>query len=242
MKTLTNVRTYVRSLLDETTAADWTNAELNRLINNRYHRVITAVINVYEDYYLTTDTFDSVEDQEEYGSSDGAPTDVFKVRRVELNYDVSSSSGAPTRCLPISTIDAVRRDLSYTNTGIGLQVYSNAHYYIYGYGSNFKIGFIPKPDKDGTNAIKIWYIKEVSDLSSDSDQLDIPYADRYWNLIAEGATGDALRFGQQDNDSADKFDIKFEQGLGIMQQELEDRVAEESKSVIDVTGEILDFM
>jgi hypothetical protein len=242
MKTLSNVRTHIRSILDDTSQTDWTNTEIDRVINVRYHRVVTAVMNVFEDYYMITDMFNTTAGQEEYGSSDGVAIDIFKIRRVEVNYDTTSSTNSPTRVLPISVgIDAVRRDLGYQNSGIGLHVMSGANYYTYGFGSNFKIGIIPIPDKTATNAGKIWYIPSVSDLSGDNDRINIPYEDRYWILIAEGAAGDLLRFGQQEMDSADKFDIKFEANLAKMMEELEDKISEESKSVMDVTGEYIDF-
>lgn len=240
-KVLSDVRTQVRSFLDEPTAADWSNSELNTLINTYYHNVRSAVIQVYEDYYQTTAQFNTVANQQEYGSSDGVPTNIHKIRRVELNYDASVSSGAPTRMLPISNIDAVRRDLGYQNAGLGLKTYSNGAYYTYGFGSNFKIGFIPIPDKAGTNAVKIWYVKEESDLSSDSSSLDLPYVDKHWMLVAYGATSEALRFGQEDSAEADKYERKYDKGISLMQQELEDKISEESKFVLDVSGDYIDF-
>lgn len=230
----------VRSMLDESSPKDWTNAELNALINTKYHDIRAKVINVFEDYYLTTATFDSVEDQQEYGNSDGLPTDILKLRRVELNYDTSASTSVPTRCLP-TPLDAERRDLGQASKGVGFKTLSNAQYYTYGYGSDMKIGFIPIPDKDGTDAIKLWYIQEASDLDSDSDTLDIPYADKYWMLVVYGSVADALRFGQQDSVEADKLDAKFLVGMNQMQEDLEDRIAEETKTVMDVSGDYLNF-
>ena len=60
-------------------------------------------------------------------------------------------------------------------------------------------------------------------------------------LVCYGATADALRFGQQDSPEADKFDAKFVAGILLMQEELEDKVAEEAKTVQDISGEFLDF-
>ncbi len=240
-KTLAQIRTFVRSYLDESSAADWADSEINSAINTYFHNVRTAAITVFEDYYMTTTTFNSVANQEEYTVSDGAPSDVFKIRRVELNYDVSIPSGAPTRCMPIFNIDAVRRDLAYANAGIGLKIYSNAFYYTFGFGSNFKMGFIPLPSNNGTNAIKVWYIPEAVDLSSDSSTLNIPYVDKNWLLVAYGATAELLRFGSQDPEDAQQFENKYQQGVMKMQEELEDREAQDSKSVLDTSGNMLDF-
>ena len=239
-KSLTTIRTQIRSFLDETTSADWTNTELNTLINTAYHRVITAVMTVYENYYLTNDQFNTVANQEEYTSANGIATDIFKIRRVEVNYDVSNANSAPTRCLPID-MDEVRRDLGLQNANLGVASSSAAGYYTYGFESNFTIGIVPIPDKTGTSAGRIWYIPLQSDLSADGTNISIPYADRYWMLVCYGATADALRFGQQDSTEADKYDAKFVAGILLMQEELEDRVAEEYKAVHDVSGEFISF-
>ena len=234
---LSTIRTLVRSYLDETTAGDWTNVELLGLINQRYHRVYTAVVSVFEDYNITKANFNTVAAQQEYSTSDSSPipSNIFKIRRIEINYDVPNTNSVAQRALPLSTLDEVRTRLADTNIGLRVNRYTN-YYYLGG-----KIGFIPIPDKAGTNAVTIWYIKTLADLASDSDTIDLPYPERYWHLIAEGATSDALRFGQQDSGEADKFDQKFIAGILLMQQELEDRVADETKGVIDTSGEMLDF-
>lgn len=235
-----DIRTQVRSYLDEASSGDWTDTELNRLINIYYHKVRSAVITVYEDYYLTTDELNSVVLQQEYGSTDGLATDIFKIRRVEIKYSPSAIEPIPTRCLPIQNIDSVRRDLLYTNSSVGLHTTGNAFYYRYGYGSGLKIGFIPKPTESGTNAIKVWYVPLGSDLSDDTTALDIPNPDLNYLTIAFGATSEALRFGQQEMDSAKEFERKYERGIQLMQEELEDFVAEESKNIMDVNSEQFD--
>ena len=239
-KSLSTLRGMVRSLCDEASPADWTNAELNALINTSYHRVITAVMTVFEDYYLTTDNFNTVADQEEYSSTNGVATDIFKIRRVEVNYDVSNSNSAPTKCLPIN-LDEVKRDLGFQNANLGTTVSSASGYYTYGFASNFRIGIVPIPTRTGTDAGKIWYIRVIADITSDSENIDVPYPDRYWMLICYGAMSDALRFGQQDSPEADKYDKKLNAGLVLMQEELEDKVAEDTKMIQDNTGLSLDF-
>lgn len=233
-KTLLQIRTQVRSFLDEpsTKEADWTNTELDVLINAYYHKVYTAVLKVFENYApLNTTTVDSVADQQEY---DLSSTDPLFIRRVEINYDVDDSNSKPVRAYPVD-IDGVRRDLGMQN--VGATVTTGSRYYLVG----DKIGFIRIPDKAGTDAIKIWYNPKKSDLSADSDTIDLPYADRDFMLIAYGATADALRFGQQEDAVANVYDSKFMRGVEKMQEDLEDRVTEETKTVIDTSGAYIDF-
>lgn len=222
-KTLANIRTLVRANLDEISEADWSNDDLDSVINSRYQRVYANAVTVYEDYKVSTDTDDFEADTQEYS----LPTDLFKLRRVEVNYDVSNSNSIAQKAYPVN-MDAVRTRLAESN--LGTSILRNPVYYIHG----TTIGFLPIPTSAGTAAIKYWYIPVITDLSSDSSEIDIPYPDRYYYLIVDGAAADALRFGQQESYEADKLDRKFEQGLLKMQEELEDRIASESKAVLDV--------
>lgn len=230
-KSLSTIRTQVRSYLDEPTAADFTNAEIDRLINVYYHKVYSAVVNVFEDYApLSTANATTVADQQEYS----LPSDFLKLRRVEINYDVSNANSAPLRAFPMP-MDQVRRDLG--NTNLGVNILRNPFYFLRG----SVIGFIPVPTRAGTNAIKFWYSPVLSDLSADTDTINIPYPDNYWLLITYGAVAEALRFGQQESQEALQLEAKFERGIQQMQEELEDRIADETKLVTDVTGESVDF-
>ena len=229
-KTLENIRDQVRSFLDEPIAADWTDAELNTLINQKYHEVYSSVINVYEEYAtLKEATTSVVADQQEYN----LPSDFLKMRRVEVYYD-DDSDATPKRALPIP-LDQVRRDLA--NENIGVKIIQNPLYYLRG----DCIGLLPIPDETRSAGFRIWYYATVSDLSDNDSTIDLPYSDRDWMLIAYGATADALRFGQQEVGEADRFDEKYERGIKLMQESLEDRISEEYKGIVDVRNESLDF-
>lgn len=228
-KNLEDIRNQVRAFLDEPVAADWTDTELNQLINARYHQVYTAVIDSFENYAdLKTATTDIVADQQEYELQ----IDFLKIRRVEINYD--SNTTTYKRALP-TTLDQVLKDLGDANSGVTVVV--NPVYYVRG---NI-IGFIPIPDEAVTDGIKTWYYAKQSDLDDDSDEINLPYPDRDFMLIAYGATADALLYGQQEQAAAAEMERKFRVGVTQMQESLEDRVSDNAKYVIDVGGNPLDF-
>lgn len=222
--------------LDESAPADWTSSQVDSAINYSYHELVTAVIDSFEDFYVTTTTLNSVANQQEYGSSDGLPTDIVKVRRVEINSDPSNSDASPDRALPVN-FDGVYRDLGNTNLGVR----SSPVYYLIGNGSDTKIGFLPIPDESGTDNIKIWYIPEQDDMSSGTDSPNIPYIDRYSKLIVWGAVADLLSKGQQEETASNKYGNKFELGLRKMKAELEERKADDSDGVTDTVGLDLNF-
>lgn len=229
--TFANIRTEVRTYLDEATAADWTDAQLNRFINDRYLKLIQAVEKVFEGYYIISAVANSVADQQEYQ----LPSDFKRMRRVEIDYDPDNSDSTPQRALPIN-IDEVRRDLGQTNIGVTF-LRRPIYYIVGGEGSNANMGFVPIPDEassTGDEAIKIWYVPRQDELSADADDPKVP--DEYQYLIAIGATADALRKGQQEMDAADRFEAKYDREVLKMQEELEDRVTEESKHIVDTSA------
>ena len=228
-KSLEDLRLQVRSFLDEPIAADWTDTELNQLINARYHRVYSAVVNTYDEYAdLKVATTDMVAGQQEYETQ----LDFMKMRRVEVKYDPNATTY--TRAFPVN-LDAVRTELATARAGAALV--RSARYYLRGN----TIGLLPVPDLDVVDGIKSWYYATVTDLVADSDTINLPYPDRDWLIIAYGAVADALNYGQQEPQIADQMERKFDRGIQIMQQQLEDRRSDEYKSVVDVTSQPIDF-
>jgi len=228
-KSLEDLRKMVRSFLDEPISADWTDEELNALINARYHQVYSAVIATYDEYAeLKVATTDIVAGQQEYETQ----LDFMKMRRVEIKYDPAATRFI--RAYPV-TVDAVRRDLGATDSGVA--VVSAPRYYMRG---NI-IGFLPIPTVDVEDGIKSWYYATVPDMVNNSDTIVLPYPDRDWLTICYGAVSDALNFGQQEPTIADQMERKFKAGIDMMQEYLEDRQADEYKGVIDATNEDLDF-
>lgn len=216
--------------LDEVTQADWTDTQVNREINASYMEMFTAVVTVFEDYYSVKARTATVTDQQEYA----LPSDFYKIRRVEVNYAPSNAAANPYRVKPVS-LDQILRDLGNTYEGINMA--RNPCYYIR--GNN--IGLIPIPTDGGSTAFTLWYIKVISELSEDTDAINIPFPDRYGPLIALGAAGSLLRKGQQEEAVALRYLQEFRNGLLKMQAELEDRIADDAKSVIDTQGDDVDF-
>jgi hypothetical protein len=227
-KTLEDLRNMTRSFLDEPISADWTDAELNALINARYHQVYSAVIATYDEYaQLKIATTDIVANQQEYELQ----LDFMKMRRVEIKFAPTDTSYS--RAFPL-TVDEVRRDIADTS---GSPIIRSPRYYLRGN----VIGLLPIPTETIEDGIKSWYYATVPDLVANSDYVILPYADRDWLIIVYGAVADALNFGQQEPTIADQMERKFNAGITQMQENLEDRRSDEYKGVVDSSGEELDF-
>ena len=109
-KNLGELRNATRTYLDEATQADWTDVEIDREVNNGYQEVVAHVMDTYEDFYVVKDSLNTVANQQEYGTADGLPSSLFKIRRVEINYRPDQTN-IFTRALPIH-LDDVHSDLA----------------------------------------------------------------------------------------------------------------------------------
>lgn len=224
-KTLSNLRDHVRTYLDEVSAADWTDVQVEREINYAYLEVVSAVIDTYEDYYRSRYTADFVASQDEYE----LPTDFLKMRRLELKY-VSTDERIKANRFSFNQIPRATNSTSYSFLGSP----------IYDLSGDF-IKILPVPTVAVTEGILMYYIRQVSELSEDTDEIDIPFPDRYGKLVTIGATAELLRKGQQEEAVAAKYDDKFQIGLEKMKSELEDRIADGPKMIEDTLGEYNDF-
>lgn len=229
-KSLQNIRDHVRVYLDEAVQADWTDAQINREINNKYFDCYSAVITLFEDYYSTKSYITTVTSQQEYA----LPTDFLKMRRVEVNWNPSDTNSIPVRVSRIS-MDDVLRDMG--NQGTSLTPHARPGYYLRG---NY-IGFIPLPTEGGTNACTLWYVATIVDLTGDSETINLPFADNYASIIALGAAGELLRKGQQEEAVAAQYLKEYQFKIGKMQEELKERQSDGARTITDVVGTRLDF-
>lgn len=202
-KTLNNARIGVRVYLDEVNQADFLTSEVDRAINFSYHDLVSEVMEVYQEYYLTTTPtyLSTVANQQEYTMD----TSLLKIERVEINYKPSDSNSVAYRAVPVKMNQIVDR-VGNTSTSAGIY---NPGYYIIGSQASQKIGFIPIPTEAGTNNISVWGIQAPSDLSASTDPILIPYPDRFCHLIEQKAAADLLRKGQQEEATATRYITEY---------------------------------
>lgn len=236
-KTLANLRTETRMYLDESQAADWLDTEVDLAINRSYHDVAGSVMEIYEQFYETTTpfTYAIVATTQEYTID----SSLIKVTRVEINYNPTTSGSVATRATPIKE-DEVRGNLANTNSSTT----SNASYYLHGDIGAQKIGFIPVPQTSDTGVnkhISVWGIALPSDLSSASDNVNIPYADRFAYLISMRAAAQLMRKGQQEENNAANYIQEYERGLSQMKTFLKERQSDDAWVITDSANEDTDF-
>jgi len=243
-KNFAYLKAQTRTYLDEVAQADWKDVEVEREINNGYHRVVAAVMTTYEDFYIDTATFNTIANQQEYGETDGLPANLFKIRRLEVNYNPQTANSKRMR-VKATSIDHVFQNLE--NTSGSVTPFNQPVYYLIGgAGTDYKVGLIPVPTQSGPDTqandnAKVWFVAQVDDLVDSIDEVLIPYPDRYAQIISRYAASVLLSKGQQEEKAAIAYMEIFSRDLALMQQQLEERVSDSVPSVVDTVGEDIDF-
>ena len=236
-KTLANVRTEARIYLDESSAADFFDSEVDLAINRSYQDVCGSVMEVYENFYETNTPFiyAIVASQQEYTID----SSLIKVTRVEINYTPTTANTFPTRAIPIKQ-DEVLSNLNNSNTSGTLL---SPGYFLRGDLTAQKIGFIPVPQIADTTgkSISVWGIALPADLVNATDNVNIPYADRFVYLVSLRAAAQLLRKGQQEENNAQNYINEYEKGLLQMKSFLKERQSDGVWMIEDALNDDTDF-
>lgn len=236
-KTFSNLNTKTRVYLDEATQADFLDTEVKMSNNAAYQDLCGKVMEVYENYYETTTPFKYaiIANQQEYTID----SSLVKVTRVEINYKPSDSTSSAIRAIPVKT-DELRLNIGNVSTAGS---FFNSGYYLHGDIGNQKIGFVPIPTEADTTgqSISVWGIALPADLVNDSDNVNIPWADRFFYLICLRAAGELLRKGQQEEATAARYIAEYQAGVKEMQTFLRERQSDDVVMIQDAILDDIDF-
>jgi hypothetical protein len=229
--------TETRIYLDEAVETDWLDTEVKIAYNRAYHETVSFVMEVYEQFYetLAPFTYAISANVQEYAID---PT-LIKVTRVEINYNPTTTGSQPNRCEPIK-MDEIRGNLANTNNAGS---FFSAGYYLHGSIGVQQIGFIPVPTTSDTTgkSISVWGIALPTDLVNTTDNINVPYADRFSYLVALKAAAQLLRKGQQEESAAARYLQEYRAGCQDMMTFLKERQADDGWYIQDSVLEDIDF-
>lgn len=212
-------------ILDEVSEADWTDSQINTEINYAYMEIYTAVVETYEDYYRKVQTSPLFASKQETA----LPTDFYKLRRLEVKY---------------YTADAYVKVTPYSFDQIGYAMdttlYAATNRPVYELSGNY-IRLLPLPPTDTTGRLRMVYIAIPDNLDEDTDEINIPFPNRYGQYIVLGACAKLLKKGQQEEAVGRGYQEEFQAGLEKMKNELENRYADGTKMILDMQGSTNDF-
>jgi hypothetical protein len=236
-KTFLNLQFKTRTYLDEASQADFLDTEVKMADNEAFQDLAGKVMEVYENYYetVTPRTQAVIANQQEYT----VDSDIIKITRVEINYKPTDPNSVAIRAIPVKT-DELRMNLSNTNASGS---YFNAGYYLHGDIGNQKLGFVPIPTISDTTgeSISVWGVALPADLSGETDNVNIPWADRFFYLICLRAAGELLRKGQQEEATAARYLAEYQAGVKEMQTFLRERQSDDVVMIQDSVLEDIDF-
>ena len=203
------IRTDVRTLLNEPTEGFWTDANLNTYINKANQRVNSIIAATKEDYFTLSATFSTVASTKSYTF----PTDCRFIRRME-KYSASDASD-------IEKLDELKfprtemqGEWPFTETGIPKR------YTVF--GTQFNLEPIP----DDVYTMRIYYDSRKDDLAVDGDSPSSPsdFHDMlvYWTCVLALA---------QNKESADEFVGLFNIRKAELVQSILSRGSDDIKTV-----------
>lgn len=182
--TLTNLRAKVRFLLGEITSSSYSDTNLDRALNDYYHKAISIALEESGEWEIQGEiaTANLVASQQEYT----LPTDILTLKRVEANFPDGTRTWTKLPILDMRNIDTPLSNKTTDSDSIYCRIYDNSI-------------FLEYPVDDAVTAgLKIYYSVEISELSSGSDTPDMP--EHCGNYLIHGACIDyCLRVSNDDD-------------------------------------------
>jgi hypothetical protein len=171
------LRNFTR-FLTNTNTTTYTNADLDASLNRYYHLIVNEILQSMDDWDFQADyaTTNLVASQQEYT----VPTDLIKLKRVEVSYDGSN-------WYPCSPMDLNQRSGASDSTTINSDFSTSSPAFDLMDNSLF---LYPIPTANSTGGLKMWYEKEADELSGDTDEPNFQKA--YHKLLSFGAAKDWL--------------------------------------------------
>ena len=200
------IRDLIRKRLGETTAAFWTDVELNDWINDSGHDIADKTKCIRTNGYITT-----VESTDEYTLTATFPT-ILSVLDVSFYQD-----GTTWVKLPLTT----RLTLDSTSTGWRSAPDSVPNQY-YTSREEDLIGLYPKPNSNNVGAyLRVWYARDYTDMIDDANvPTGIPFSLQEAMIDYVVFTGYETRgWGDKANDARTKY-LERLQGY-MIQRDLE---------------------
>lgn len=188
--------------LSRTTSTDGAanDADMLRILNDYYHRMVTILVNLNEDKFGRKGftNLNTNPNQEYYR----LPVDCMKVKRIEITYDGS-------QWFPVRIQDAsAQRDYALDSTSINNEYAENdPEAEIFG----DSIYLRPIPTASQTNGLKLWYIRLPAALASLNGTFSLALPDQFQGYLAYGVAAEISTRQANESMAAQMFQ-KWEDG------------------------------
>jgi hypothetical protein len=214
---LLQVRTYVRTLLDEDTAAFWSDAQINEFINRSFMTVYTQIAQSQRGYFETTGNITYVAGTELYSLATMAPLGFIRLSLLERVDQPPNQT-----LLPI--------DISEKNDYAQVPGEGDTMGYEKYFMSGNNLGIAPVPQVNITNVLKVWYVPVPAKLVLDADVFPADLTEVHHECIAQGAY---MRCCQRDKQLLAIVVPVYKDLLDLCKADTQIRIGQEPRRVID---------
>lgn len=184
------LRNFTRYITNTNTAT-FPNADLDASLNMYYQLFVTEILQAMDgwDFGAEIATADTVAGQQEYTF----PTTILKIKRIETTYD--GINWVKVNSLDISEMSQAVSSTEFNTNSPFFDLMDNSLF------------LFPTPTSSIAGALKIWYEKEVTALTSDTDSPLIPEA--FQKGLCYGAAKDYLEKYADTDESQRKWQTKW---------------------------------
>lgn len=165
---------YTRFLTNTNTTTYAAN-DLYASMNMWYHTAVNEILQSMDDWDFQGEyaTANLVASQQEYT----LPTDILKIKKVEVSYDGSNwYVASPIDVSETGSTSTTDIDNNFSETQPFFELHDNSLF------------LYPIPDTNRTACLKVWYEKEITELSGATDEPNLPEA--YQKILCYGAAKD----------------------------------------------------
>jgi hypothetical protein len=157
--TVAAATTALRDLLDETTAAQWTDVQLRRWLNEGIRDIARRTR-----HYWDTDTIDTAADDGEYTVAE----DVLHIKHVYFTPDGDTSRDIPLEPRAFEAMNQVWWDRQDQSSGYPV------FFTTFGYAPTLTIKLFPVPSVPGTLTLHVIRLPAELDVTSGTGNIDVP--------------------------------------------------------------------
>lgn len=214
---LLEVRTYVRTLLDEDLAEFWSDAQINVFINRSFKTVYTTIAQSQRGYFETTALLNYTANQELIPLAGIAPLGFIRLSLLE-RVDLPPNQ----TLLPI--------DISEKNDYADSPGAGDSRGYEKYFMSGNNVGIAPVPPGNITGVLKVWFVPVPANLVADGDTFPLDLTDVHHECIAQGAY---MRCCQRDKQLLAIVSPMYDKLLALCEQDTQTRIGQEPRRIID---------
>ncbi len=153
---LTTLQDKVRYLLGELSSTQYSPTNLNRALNDYYHRAITTALHAAGEWEVNGEvaTTDTVVGQQEYL----LPLDLISLKRVEINFTGGDETWVVMNPIDMRNVQTALSNQSVSTDAPGVRIFDDSLF------------LMDYPDTAVTAGLKVYYSKESTELSDSDDE------------------------------------------------------------------------